>query len=586
MDIISYTEKNDPEQFDHFFVSSSNAPFLIAALPEAIILSIINYHQMSTHNSDALSDIRRVRRDRYGMARMTNRFNSRMKRLNKPTPSILSPSTSFRQYPSLQSTSPNRFTNQNRTSMGRRGGKSFNQALYSSLSSQEVDMYSGQPPFSRNIGIYGNALFHNHYISQYQCENGDSSEDNDDQNDYVKTLLKERNYLKDIPIMFLVTLLIWSILSYLSIDIKVRKSSNYFGDGSVDLSSESKQKFKLFENINRDKIRTSPLWKKSKIAGTSLGSDTIHMQLLAPFSNLTLSYEKVSDETPFFLDLPLSGSSSIKEAFSKCYGLVQACELGLRQPYFNEAAIETFEVHHDDYNSTFVNVDTKSPDGIERASRLNLTATQLSEVIISPHLFSILPLFNMSHPGRMFSLFIHPIDRAVAFKHYIGEATWDERYNPRVKRMTLRAYAKSKFVEDNPITRILTAAPGKNPLRKLKLSDLLLAKHIIANKCLVGLYDDIEGSMARFSRYFEWEDHEIANGGNETLKNVEDGKKGGLPCIRSIKKDKWLAANDIKLEKNSDEYDFLAEKNHIDILLYEFIEHVYNIQGEQIFHVV
>jgi hypothetical protein len=501
-----------------------------------------------------------------------------MKQLNNPTPSILSPSTSFRQYPTLQS-SPSRFNNRTR-----RGGKTFSQALYSSLSSQEEDMYSGQPSFSRNIGIYGNALFHNQNMSHNPYENDDSSEENDEEDSFLKPLLGGRNYLKDIPIIFVVILLMWSMLSYLSIDVKVKHRSSYLGKESVDSSSKSKQQFKLFENIKTLDIRTSPLGKKIKMGGTSLGSGTKNLQLLVALSNLTMSYEKAGNETPFFLDLPLTGSSSIKEAFSKCYGLVQACEFGLRQPYFNEESIETFEVSHGDYNATYVNVDTKSLDGIERAKRLNLTATQFSDVIISPHLFPVVRLFNMSYPGRMFSLFVHPIDRAVAFKHYIGEATWDERYNPKVKRMTLRAYAKSKIVEDNPITRILTAVPGKNPKRSLTMEDLLLAKHIIANKCLVGLHDEIEGSMARFSRYFDWENNALVDGRNKTLEKVEDGMKGGLPCMRSIKRDKWLTAS--KLEKTSVEYGFLANKNRLDLLLYEFIENVYNVQGEEIFHVV
>ena len=528
---------------------------------------------MSSNNSNALSDIRRVRRDRYGMTRVPNRYNFRMR---QPTPSILSASPSYRTTTILN----NRIKFKSPSIVGKSTEPTFNQALYSSLSSQEEDIYRGLPHFSRNIGSYGNSLFNNKEISQSDLKR-EKFEEIDEDNSSLKSMpLGKRNYLRDFSIIFILTLFIWGTFSYYTIDIKLKRVSYHSRD---DSASKAKEKFTLFERTKMMNFK-----KRQKTHPNNyLGNDARYIHLLAPLSNMTTPFEKTKNDTPFFLDIHLTGSHSMKKAFSKCFNLIQACEFGLRQPYFNEESLGIFDVSYDSYNATYVNVNTKSEDGIERAKRLNLTASQMSDVIISPHLFPGVTLFNMNYTGRMFSLFAHPIDRAVALKNYIGEATWDERYNEKVKRMTLRAYAKSKFAEDNPITRLLTAMPGKNPNRKLTVSDLSHAKYIVANKCLVGLYDEIEGSMARFGRYFKWQNKHFTNEKNNNNNNkTKSGLEEDMSCIRDIEKDKWLTSPGSKIEKDSFEYGLLAKKNVFDILLYEFIQRIYEIQGEEIFHIV
>lgn len=59
---------------------------------------------------------------------------------------------------------------------------------------------------------------------------------------------------------------------------------------------------------------------------------------LSHLSNLTLAYNPLV-ETPYFWDVHFSGESVAEAVFSKCHGLVQACEFGLRQPDYNEDAI-------------------------------------------------------------------------------------------------------------------------------------------------------------------------------------------------------------------------------------------------------
>ena len=191
----------------------------------------------------------------------------------------------------------------------------------------------------------------------------------------------------------------------------------------------------------------------------------------------------------------------------------------------------------------------------------------------------------------MFSIFAHPAAHAVAYFHYIKKATWDPKYNSEVDRMTLRQYAASKHIENNPLVRLLTKTPGKDTNRVLTKDDLEAAKKIIESKCLVGLYRDLEGSLARFDRYFGWSF--IADANNST--NHEDDKEREMK-LTTVKKcrsdymqtkgDYWMTRHQKKLEADSLEMKLIEKANELDLELYSHIELVFEAQGEKIFNVV
>ena len=182
-----------------------------------------------------------------------------------------------------------------------------------------------------------------------------------------------------------------------------------------------------------------------------------------------------------------------------------------------------------------------------------------------------LQIFSPTSPGRMFALFRHPVDRAISMYYYLAKASWDPHYNPDLGQMTVEQYAKSQYIENNWLTRFLVSKPGG----KLTHSDMLMAKKIVKFKCLVGLYDDIETSLARFQRYFGWNAQESKET-NAKIKHCRSEKV--------TQGDKNVAHPTVR--QGSVAYQAIVRQNMFDMELYEYVKKIYRIQGEQIFDVV
>jgi len=284
-------------------------------------------------------------------------------------------------------------------------------------------------------------------------------------------------------------------------------------------------------------------------------------------SNLTQPYRR-EHEAPYFWDVHFSGETVAEAIFGQCHYLVQACEHGTRQPHFNEDKLEVFYLD----GVRYVNVDTTTPDGIDRAGRLGLAKSGDADVIISPnlHLMST-KVFSTVNSGRMFALFRDPVDRAMTMYYYLSKASWDPMYNPKLAKMTIEEYAQSGFIENNWVTRFLVDKPGG----KLTKQDMLMAKNIIRYKCLVGLYSDLESSMSRFQRYFGW------NAGDTKTRNDD------IPKCRKA----FIEAGDKRmqheqLDKRSRAWSLIEKQNKFDMELYEFSKRIFKVQGKQIFNVV
>ena len=178
--------------------------------------------------------------------------------------------------------------------------------------------------------------------------------------------------------------------------------------------------------------------------------------------------------------------------------------------------------------------------------------------------------------------------------YYLAKATWDPHYNPDLAKMTLEQYAKSRYIENNWLTRFLVNKLGG----KLSRADVQLAKEIIKTKCLVGLYDDMEVSMARFQRYFGWNAEETDE--NKTSiahcrsAAVRKGDKHVVGHPSSVVKDVMNSDTNMTssspimpvVRPGSIAWKAIVRMNMYDMELYEFVERIYHIQGEEIFGVV
>lgn len=212
--------------------------------------------------------------------------------------------------------------------------------------------------------------------------------------------------------------------------------------------------------------------------------------------------------------------------------------------------------------SPFVNVDTTTMNGLKKAKMLGLTESGLADVVITPFLFEADDIFASDHRGRLFTLFRHPVDRAVSMFSYLQYATWEPTYNPKLTEMTIAEYARSAYIENNWVTRYLS----NRTTGDLNEDNLRVAMDVIRRKFLVGLLTKKQESMERFEKFFRWK-YKI----NPT--NQESCRERLLSSGSNANKNKME-----KPKPGSKDYELLAWQNQYDIALYRYIEILFDQQ--------
>jgi len=195
--------------------------------------------------------------------------------------------------------------------------------------------------------------------------------------------------------------------------------------------------------------------------------------------------------TPFFFHVPRSGGQTVKDIVGLCLHKVQASEVGIRNGHQTDTQLQIVSID----DTQYVNIDTTSKEGIERAAMMGFAQAQMAEMVTSSYFLNVARfLFSKDRPGRAFILLRNPIHRAVSMYNYqrsTGEL--DEK-------LSLEEFARGAGIENNWMTRFLTNAMEG----ELKKSHLDQAKKILGKKFLVGFLDDAEESTSRFIKYMGW----------------------------------------------------------------------------------
>jgi hypothetical protein len=170
---------------------------------------------------------------------------------------------------------------------------------------------------------------------------------------------------------------------------------------------------------------------------------------------------------------------------------------------------------------------------------------------------------------------------------YLSRASWDPMYNPKLSSMTIEQYATSKYIENNWLTRFLVNKNGG----KLGKADMILAKSIIGTKCLVGLYDDMDVTLARFVRYFGWgaptnsttirTNRDVDACRSDVVSRGDRHVSGGRNRPDDEKRDVV-----VPVRPGSLAWDAIIRMNMFDMELYEYARRVYRKQAEEIYDVV
>jgi hypothetical protein len=254
--------------------------------------------------------------------------------------------------------------------------------------------------------------------------------------------------------------------------------------------------------------------------------------------------------TPYFFHVPRSGGQTIKDVVSLCLNKVQASEVGIRNGHHQDSQLQIVTIDE----ARYVNVDTTSKQGIERAAMMGFEASQMAEMVTSSYFLNAARyLFSEEHPGRAFVLLRNPIHRAVSMYHY-------RRSNGELdEKITLEEFARGNGIENNWITRFLTNAMEG----ELKKSHLDQAKKILSKKFLIGFLDDAEESVIRMMKFMGWKYDEdetkalmqqdcvqkkLQEGSNRNPDEYEMPKKGSQAHALIA----WQTQYDLKLYGTSD----------------------------------
>ena len=216
----------------------------------------------------------------------------------------------------------------------------------------------------------------------------------------------------------------------------------------------------------------------------------------------------------------------------------------------------------------YVNVDITTPNGIQNAVNRGFASSHLADVMFTPLIVEATKMLlnEDSNRGRLFAVFRDPIERVTSIFYYLQKATWEPTYSPIYATWTIHDYAKSPVVESNWMVRSLV-----NKLEgPLEPDDVKVAMEILNKKCLVGLIDRMEESIMRFHRYFGFDNERSLNCAFEQYVSKEKGSRT----------EEQNSHSHPQIERKGETYRLLAEKNSLDIILYEYAILLFEDQGK------
>ena len=289
-----------------------------------------------------------------------------------------------------------------------------------------------------------------------------------------------------------------------------------------------------------------------------------NLEVLGNFKDSWEPWEK--SDVPIFLHIPRAGGSTVKDVIGTCHRFVMATEYGITGGHGDDEKIAVVYPNggpEGQDRSPFVNVDTTTVEGIKRAKEMGFADSGLADAVVSSFIYESNELFTPTAQGRLFSVFRHPIDRAISMFYYIQVADWEPSYAPKLKDWTIEQYARSDKIENNWMTRQLA-----NKLEgDLSDDNMKLAMEVLRRKFLVGLMTEIEETMERFERFFHWTYH--VNPPNQDKCRTQ--LLGGGSNKNTKKKE---------VEEGSEAWTLLAHQNTYDLQLYEYIELLFKEQEQ------
>lgn len=126
----------------------------------------------------------------------------------------------------------------------------------------------------------------------------------------------------------------------------------------------------------------------------------IEMDYLNSVNNIRDFNSEIEEgDISFYWHVPRCAGSTLKGIIGECFGLVSACEVGVRDGHADDPELAIVEQG----GARYVNVDTSNLEGIKRAHDMNLVSSTIAlpQVIVSSYLLPIAQdIYDEEHKGR------------------------------------------------------------------------------------------------------------------------------------------------------------------------------------------
>jgi len=272
-------------------------------------------------------------------------------------------------------------------------------------------------------------------------------------------------------------------------------------------------------------------------------------------------------EVSMMWHIPKSGGTTVVKIY-ECLNLTIANRAGSLPKFHHDKDKEIVAFRPwGERGPSYVNVDTSRPKGIEHAAKLGLVPSNKADIIFTGFPRDAIELlYDEKNRGRAMGVFRHPIHRLVSKFYYLGVADWEGSYQPQWKDMDIDHWA-SKVNRDNE--HMVKKLAGKRQNEKVNEEDLQLAMQTVKSRFVVGVLDHMEESIHRFNAIL---------GIDETTDTSKD-------CLDQFFRHGSKKSNSnthAEVSKEDTAYQVLAEKNPLDIRLYNFIVDLFEEQRDVI----
>ena len=337
------------------------------------------------------------------------------------------------------------------------------------------------------------------------------------------------------------------------VDLNAAAEPSYT-DAALSLTAESFRKEEL--QLEEDRA------KAIEVAWDEVEAHTLRF---GNFSDVTEPYFDDGTDTALFWHVPKSAGTTIQDILLRCVGLVEASEVGISEGHGDDSQLAVIPLLD---GGRYVNVDTTTKDGLERAGQMGFAKSGLADVAFTSYLLEANNIFDASEGcrARCFTLLRHPIKRAVSMFYYLQFSSWELTYDDRFQNMTIEQYAAGGLSENNWMIRMLTGYMSG----PMDWTHLEKAKAVLKRKCIVGLLDEFDAALDRFQRYFGWTDRVSISQNSKDCEEslLHDGGDNKHPHP--------------KHEEGSEVWELFLKKNEYDLMLYEFAKELIEDQKELI----